>query len=75
MKARRGLLARCVDGRLDRSVLSDLGVLAGVGVFGFGLWQYSHPAAWLFSGAVIVGLSVIAVLPPKRTGKAPKGDA
>lgn len=70
MKAPRGLIARCLHGRLDRSVLSDVGVLAGVGMFTFGLWQYSHPAAWLFSGAAVVGVSVLAVLPPKKTPKA-----
>jgi hypothetical protein len=76
MKARRGLLARCFDGRLDQSILSDVGVLAGVGLFLFGLAQVSRPAAWIVAGAVLVAVSVLAVLPPKpKATKSPKGEA
>ena len=76
MSAKRaGLLARCLDGRIDRSVLSDVGVLVGLGVFGVGLFRLWPPAAWLFTGAVIVAVSVLAVLPAKKGAtKAPKGE-
>ena len=75
MKAPRGLIARCLNGRVDRSILSDIGVIAGVSMFTFGLWQYSHPAAWLFAGAAVVGLSVLAVLPAKKMApRTPKAD-
>ena len=76
MKSRRGLLARCVDGRLDRSILSDVGVLLGAGLFLFGLAQVSRPAAWIVAGALIVAVSVLMVLPPKaKATKTPKSDA
>ena len=67
MAKRRGVVARACEGRLDRSVLSDVGVLIGLGSFGFGLWQLSHPAAWLFAGVAVAGASVLAVLPQKKS--------
>lgn len=74
MKARRGVVARALDGRLDRSILSDVGVLVGAGMIGYALWQWSHPMAWLFTGAVIVSLSILSVLPPKKTPRSPKAE-
>jgi hypothetical protein len=71
MAKRRGIVARALDGRLDRTVLSDVGVLIGIGLFGFGLWQLSHPAAWLFAGVALAAVSVLAVLPQKKSD--PKG--
>lgn len=75
MKKQQGILARFFNGRLDRSILSDIGLLVGVIVFGYGLWQLSQPAAWLFAGASIVAASVLAVLPAKKPAvKAPRTD-
>lgn len=69
MVKRRGFVARACEGRLDRSVLSDVGVLVGVSLFGYGLWQLSHPIAWLFAGVAVTGASVVAVLPQKQSLK------
>lgn len=74
MAKRRGLLVRALAGRLDQTILSDVGVVAGVVVFGYGLWQMSQPIAWLFAGAALVGLSVIAALPAKKATRLPKGQ-
>jgi hypothetical protein len=74
MKARRGVLARWVDGRLDRSVLSDIGAIVGAGLFLFGLAQLSRPVAWIVAGALIVAASVLLVLPAKpKAVRPPKG--
>lgn len=72
MARRRGLIARALHGRIDKTVLSDGGVLVGLLMAGYGIWQFSAPAAWLFAGAAVVAASVIAVLPSKVAP--PKGD-
>jgi hypothetical protein len=75
-KRPRGVLARALDGRLDRSIVSDLGVLAGVAMCARGLFLLSSALGWLFVGAAVIGLSAIAVLPPKTQARsAPKGDS
>lgn len=76
MKAPRGFVARALAGRIDRTILGDIGVLAGASFFTFGLWQYSHPAAWLFAGAALTAVSVLAMLPAKKMApRTPKADA
>jgi hypothetical protein len=71
-----GILARCLQGRLDRTVLSDVGVIVGLVLVGRGLLQLSSALAWLFAGTTLVVLSVIAVLPPKIAAPSkPKGDS
>jgi hypothetical protein len=76
VKAPRGFVARALAGRVDRTILGDIGVLAGAGLFTFGLWQYSHPSAWLFAGAALVAVSVLAMLPAKKIApRSLKGDA
>ena len=72
----KGVLARCLTGRLDRSVLSDVGVLVGLGLCVRGLWLLSSALGWIGAGVALVVLSVMAVLPPKsQAPKAPKGTA
>jgi hypothetical protein len=69
-----GRLARCLDGRVDRSILSDVGVVVGLVVIARGLVLLSSAAAWIFIGAAIVAASVVAVLPAKQPS-VPKGQS
>jgi hypothetical protein len=69
-----GRLARCLDGRVDRSILSDVGVVVGLVVIARGLVLLSSAAAWIFIGAAIVAVSVVAVLPAKQPS-VPKGQS
>lgn len=68
-----GRLARFLDGRVDRSVLADVGVVAGVAVIARGLVMLSSAAAWIFVGAALLAISVVAVLPAKQP-TSPKGS-
>jgi hypothetical protein len=67
-----GRLARLLEGRVDRSILSDVGVVVGLVVVARGLWLLSSAAAWIFAGAAIVAISVVAVLPAKQPHTPPK---
>jgi hypothetical protein len=58
---------------LARVDLADLGILLGLGLCAYGLFQLSTAVGWVFVGLVVVGLSVIAGLPPRtRAPSAPK---
>jgi hypothetical protein len=70
-----GRLARCLDGRVDRSILSDVGAVVGLVVVARGLVLLSSAAAWIFIGAAIVAASVVAVLPAKQSSEPPKGQS
>lgn len=71
----RGTLAQCFDGRIDRSILSDIGVLLGLVLVGAGLWQLSRPAGWIFAGLALIAISLIAILPAKSSlSKPPKAN-
>ncbi len=66
-----GILARALAGRVDRSIIPDVGVVAGVVVVARGLMLLSSAYAWIFVGAAIVAVSLFAVLPAKSP--TPKG--
>lgn len=70
-----GRLARLLEGRVDRSILSDVGVVVGLGVVARGLWLVSSAAAWIFAGVALVAISIVAVLPAKQPPHSPKGQA
>lgn len=46
-------------------VYDALGAL-GLGALEYGVWQWSHPAAWILGG---IWLIAVAVLPDVRKGK------
>lgn len=75
MAKRRGLLARVIDGRLDRSILADVGVVLGLGCVGYGIRLVYAPAVWIFLGAAVMGLSVVSMLPAKKAARSPKETA
>ena len=66
---RRGLVARAIDGRLDRSIVGDLGVVLGCVLVAVGLWERSRPLALVFVGLMVVAGSIIGLLPPKKPTK------
>jgi hypothetical protein len=66
-----GILARALAGRVDRSIIPDVGLVAGVVVIARGLVLLSSAYAWIFVGAAIVAVSLVAVLPAKPP--TPKG--
>jgi hypothetical protein len=75
-KRKRGVLVRFLEGRVDRSILSDVGVVTGLVLVGVGLAQLHAALGWIFAGAAVAGVSVVSVLPPKiRARSTPKGDA
>jgi hypothetical protein len=49
---------------LARVTLSDVGIVLGLGLCDYALFQWASVAGWLFLGIVVVVLSVILDLSP-----------
>ena len=68
-----GRLARALAGRVDRSILADVGVVVGLGLVARGVALLSSAAAWIVVGVAIAAVSIVAVLPAKTPTPKPKG--
>jgi hypothetical protein len=55
--------------------LGDVGIVGGLSLVDYGLFQWSSPAGWVFLGLAIGALSVILGLPRSTTPPTrPSGD-
>lgn len=54
---------------------SDVGILVGLGLCDYALFQWSAAAGWLFLGVVVIGISAILGLPPVNPPPSPPTGA